>query len=241
MSEIQPEPVNWLWEPYIPSGKITLIQGDGSMGKTTAAMAITAAVSTGTPLPGSGYYAEPANVIVQNAEDSYSQTIRPRLEQSGADCGMIHVIDEDEDALSFSDERIEQTIMQTKARLCILDPVQAYFKGANMNSANSVRPLMKHLGKVAERHDCAILLVGHLHKSGGKAAYRGLGSIDIYAAARSVLTVGCAGVDENIRVMVHNKSNLAPAGKPQAFTLDPVYGFTWTGEYNISVDEVERC
>jgi hypothetical protein len=128
--------------------------------------------------------------------------------------------------------------MKTRARLCILDPVQAYFRGANMNSASSVRPIMKHLGNIAARNDCAILLVGHLHKQGGKAAYRGLGSIDIYAAARSVLTVGGSGVDENIRVMVHNKSNLAPAGKPQAFGLDPISGFSWTGEYDISVDDV---
>ena len=238
MSEIQSEPVNWLWEPYIPDGKITLIQGDGSMGKTTVALAIAAAVSTGAPLSGSAGCGAPACVIIQNAEDGLADTIKPRLERFGADCDMICVIDEDEEALSFSDERIEQTIINTNARLCVLDPVQAYFRGANMNSANAVRPLMKRLATVAERHGCAILLVGHLHKQGGRAAYRGLGSIDIYAAARSVLTVGIAPADENLRIIVQNKSNLAPAGKPQAFELDPVSGFVWKGEYDISVEEV---
>ena len=237
MSDIRPEPVDWLWEPYIPSGAITLIQGDGGMGKTTVSLAIAAAVTTGDALPG-GSRAVPANVIIQNSEDSYAQTIRPRLEQLGADCGMIHVIDEDEKALSLSDERIGQTLIRTGAKLLLLDPVQAYLGGANMNSVGGVRPLMKRLGMVAARHGCAVLLVGHLNKKGGKAQYAGLGSIDIFAAARSVLTVGCTGIDDNIRAIVHNKSNLAPAGKSQAFGLDPVSGFTWMGDCDTTIDEV---
>ena len=163
MSNIRQESVEWLWEPYIPSGAITLIQGDGGMGKTTAALAIAAAVSTGTALPGSGGNAAPSAVIVQNAEDSYSKTIKPRLEQLGADNDMIEVILEDGDELSFADERIEQAIKKFNAKFIILDPVQAYFGGANMNNANSVRPIMKQLGDVAERNNCAVLLVGHLH------------------------------------------------------------------------------
>ena len=237
MNEINPEPVDWLWEPYIPSGAISLIQGDGAMGKTTVSLAITAAVTKGDALPGC-VSTIPANAIIQNSEDSYAQTIRPRLEQLGADCDMIHVIDESEQALSLSDERIEQTIIRTNAKLILLDPVQAYLNGANMNSANGVRPLMKHLGDVAKRHNCAVLLVGHLHKKGGKAAYRGLGSIDIYAAARSVLTVGKIPMDDNIRAIVHNKSNLSPVGTSQAFGFDPVSGFTWLGDYDITVDEL---
>ena len=186
MSDIRPEPVDWLWEPYIPNGAITLIQGDGGTGKTTVSLAIAAALTKGEALPG-GNTPVPSNVIIQNAEDSYAQTIRPRLEMMGADCDMIHVIDEDEQALSLSDERIEETIVQTNAKLLLLDPIQAYFGGANMNSANGVRPLMKKLGMVAARHNCAVLLVGHLHKKSGKAQYAGLGSIDIFAASRSVL------------------------------------------------------
>ena len=153
------------------------------------------------------------------------KTIRTRLEQMGADCDKIHIIDEDEKALSLSDARIEEAIARTNAKLCLLDPVQAYFGRANMNSANGVRPLMKRLGEVAARHGCSVLLVGHLHKKASKAAYAGLGSIDIFAAARSVLTVGYTNADENIRAIVQNKNNLAPAGKLQAFSIDPVSGF----------------
>jgi len=237
MSDIRPQPVDWLWEPYIPSGAITLIQGDGGTGKTTVSLSIAAALTRGKALP-NGSTPIPSNVIIQNAEDSYTQTIRPRLEAMGADCEKIHVICEEEKALSLSDERIEETIIRTNAKLCLLDPVQAYFGNANMNSANGVRPLMKKLGSVAARHDCAVLLVGHLHKKAGKAQYAGLGSIDIFAAARSVLTLGCTNIDENIHAIIQNKSNLAPAGKPQAFGLDTISGFTWMGDCDVTIDEL---
>jgi hypothetical protein len=175
---------------------------------------------------------------VQNGEDWMTDTIIPRLIQCGADMGLVHFIDDDEAALSLSDERIEQTIIEKNAKLCILDPIQAYLGKANMNSAGGIRPLMKKLGKVAARHGCAVLLVGHLHKSGGKAQYRGLGSIDIFAAARSVLTVGRIPVDDDMRVIINNKNNLSPAGTPQAFGIDSSGGFSWLGDYDIGIDEL---
>jgi len=238
MSDITPEPVNWLWEPYLPSGAISLIQGDGGQGKTTVSLAIAAAVTRGEPLPGQGGYIPPATVVIQNAEDSYAQTIRPRLEQFGADCEKIFTIDETDRGLTYDDERIERTLSETGASLLIIDPLQAFWGKANMNAANSVRPLMKHIGAIAARHNCAVLLVGHLHKGRGKASYRGLGSIDIFAAARSVLTVGSVGGDANIRAVVHNKSNLAPPGKSLTFMLDPSTGFNWMGEDDITIDEL---
>jgi hypothetical protein len=90
MSDIRPQPVGWLWEPYIPSGAITLIQGDGGTGKTTVSLSIAAALTRGKALP-NGSTPIPSNAIIQNAEDSYTQTIRPRLEAMGADCKKIHV------------------------------------------------------------------------------------------------------------------------------------------------------
>ncbi|MDR3013015.1 MAG: AAA family ATPase, partial [Chitinispirillales bacterium] len=154
------------------------------------------------------------------------------------DCSLVHVIDEDERALTLSDERIEQAIIKMGARMFVLDPLQGYLGGADMHTANGVRPLMKQLASVAERTGCAIVIIGHLNKKGGKSQYRGLGSIDIYAAARSVLTVGRIGLDDDMRAVVHNKSNLSPAGSPVAFGLDPISGFVWLGDYDITIDEL---
>ena len=185
MSDIQPEPVSWLWEPYIPLGKITIVQGDPGDGKTTLMLAIAAAVTNGEALP-NGFPGTPADVIFQTAEDGLTDTIRPRLELLGADCDRVHVIDEGEQPISLTDERIEQAIIQTNAKLLIIDPIQAYLGGADMHSAKGMRPLMKSLGAAAERTGCAVIIIGHLNKRsfGTRAQYRGLGSIDIYAAGR---------------------------------------------------------
>lgn len=237
MRDVAAEPVEFLWKPYIPLGKITVVQGDGGAGKTTMMLAVAAALTTGAALPG-GHAAAPASVIFQTAEDGLADTVKPRLESLGADCSRVHVIDESECALSLADERIEQAIVKMGAKLFILDPLQAYLGGADLHSANGIRPLMKALGAVAERTGCAIVIIGHLNKKGGKAQYRGLGSVDIFAAARSVLTVGKIDVDENMRAMVQGKSNLAAPGAPMAFGLEPEGGLTWLGEFEVSLDEL---
>ena len=122
----------------------------------------------------------------------------------------------------------------------ILDPIQAYMGDkADMNKANEVRPIFRRLAEVAERTGCAVILIGHLNKAaGGQSAYRGLGSIDFRAAARSVLLIGRVKREPNVRVIIHDKSSLAPEGKPVAFCLDPETGFEWIGEYDITADEL---
>jgi hypothetical protein len=97
---------------------------------------------------------------------------------------------------------------------------------------------MRHLGKLAEQNACAILLVGHFNKFGSSPQYRGLGSIDIYNAARSVLTVGKMAWEENMRAMVHNKSNLSAPGVSQAYRFDKDSGFEWLGDYEVTVEEM---
>jgi energy-coupling factor transporter ATP-binding protein EcfA2 len=236
--EIQSERMDFLWEPFIAKGKISLIQGDPGCGKTTLAIAVAAAVTRGEEVGGSGVYASPADVIFQPAEDGPADTIKPKLELMGAVCSRVHAIDESERALALNDNRIERAIIETGAAACFIDPIQVYCK--DMHSVNGVRPLLKHLAGVAERTGAALVLIGHLNKHGGKSAYRGLGSIDIYAAARSVLTVGKLPSDGNLRAVVQTKNNLATLGKPQAFGFDEFRGFTWLGGCDATVDEILR-
>jgi hypothetical protein len=108
-----------------------------------------------------------------------------------------------------------------------------------MNRANEIRPIIKRLADVAEQTGCAVILLGHLNKAtGSQAAYRGLGSIDFRAAARSVLLIGRVKKEPNVRVIIHDKSSLAPEGKPMAFSLGTDAGFEWIGEYDITADEL---
>ena len=239
MSEVDTQTVEWLWEPYIPCGKVTIVQGNPGEGKTTFALRLAAACTNRKPFPHMAAH-EPFNVIYQTAEDGLGDTIKPRLMEAEADLDRVLVIDESNQGLSLSDERIERAIRQTGARLIILDPIQAYVgEKTDMNKANEIRPMFRRLAEIAERTGCAVILIGHLNKAaGGQSAYRGLGSIDFRAAARSVLLIGRVKREPNVRVIVHDKSSLAPEGKPIAFCLDPETGFSWIGEYDITADEL---
>lgn len=167
-------------------------------------------------------------------------TIKPRLLSAGADCSRVMVIDDNDQALTMMDDRLEEAIIKTKARLVVLDPIQGFLGAAvDMHRANEIRPLMKRVAVLAEKYHCAIILIGHMNKnSNGKSSYRGLGSIDFQAAARSVLIVGRIKDEPEIRVVCHVKSSLAPEGKSIAFRLDKDTGFEWIGEYDISADDL---
>ena len=211
MSEVQSQEIEWLWFPFIPYGKLTIIQGDPGDGKTTLVLNIAAKLSKGERLDENMNITETVNIIYQTAEDGLADTVKPRLELAGADCERIAVIDESEKSLSMIDERLEEAIVRTHAKLLILDPIQAYLGGGmDMNRANEARDMTKRLGALAEKYKCAIILIGHMNKaSGNKAAYRGMGSIDFFAVARSVLLVGRVEGESNIRAVVQIKNNLA--------------------------------
>lgn len=249
MESVEVEQVRWLLYPFIPYGKVTIIQGDPGEGKTTMVLQIIAKLTRGEKvLPdGSGdgteileEKAESVNVIYQTAEDGLGDTIKPRLIEAGADCSRVLVIDDADEPLTMLDSRLEEAIVQTNARLIVLDPIQG-FLGAevDMHRANEIRPLMKRVAVLAEKYHCAIILIGHMNKnSSGKSSYRGLGSIDFQAAARSVLVVGRIKNEPEIRVVCHVKSSLAPEGKSIAFRLDKDNGFEWIGEYDIGADDL---
>lgn len=153
MRDVPIEPVQWLWYPYIPIGKLTMVQGDPGDGKTTFVLAVIAALTKGEPLPECSSITEPMNVIYQTAEDGLSDTIKPRLVNTGADCSRVLVIDESHGELSLCDERLEQAIRETGAKLIVLDPLQAYLGSkVDMNRANEVRPVMKRIASRCESY-----------------------------------------------------------------------------------------
>ncbi len=237
--DIEQTSVEWLWFPYIPFGKLTIIQGNPGEGKTYFAMMLTAACTNRKLFPNMEDI-EPFNVIYQTAEDGMGDTIKPRLVEAGADLSRVMVIDDTEEALTLSDDRIEKAVRQNHVRLVIIDPVQAFIGAdVDMNRANEVRPVFRKLGMIAEKTGCAIVLIGHLNKSSGtQSTYRGLGSIDIMAAVRSLIFIGKVRKDPTTRVLIHEKSSLAPPGETMAFKLGDEEGFRWVGAYEISADEL---
>lgn len=262
MEMVEVEQIEWLFYPFIPFGKVTIIQGDPGEGKTTMVLQIIAKLTKGEAIfprqeqkieekngaempvdSNVDNLMEPVNVIYQTAEDGLGDTIKPRLLAAGADCSRVLVIDDREQPLTMLDIRLEEAIVQTKARLVVLDPIQG-FLGAevDMHRANEIRPLMKRVAVLAEKYHCAIILIGHMNKnSNGKSSYRGLGSIDFQAAARSVLIVGRIKDEPEVRVVCHVKSSLAPEGKSIAFRLDKDNGFEWMNylmsRWNVTMKE----
>ena len=239
MSDVELTPVDWLWKPYLPFGKLSVLQGNPGEGKTYFAMHLAAACTNGKLLPNMERM-EPFNVIYQTAEDGLGDTVKPRLIEAGADLDRVLVIDDSDVQLTLSDERLEKAIIENNARLVIIDPIQAYLGAdVDMNRANEVRPIFMRLGQVAQRTGCAILLIGHLNKAAGmQSLQRGLGSIDIAAAVRSVMFIGKLKHDPTMRILTHEKSSLAPPGVSLAFSLGDESGFRWVGEYDITADEM---
>lgn len=240
MTEIKETVVEWLWYPFIPFGKVTLIQGDPGQGKTWLAMHLAAACTNRKELPNE-LPMDSFNVFYQTAEDGIGDTIKPRLMKCGADMERVRVIVEDDAMLSLTDPRLELAIKQNNVKLLIMDPIQAYLgPDVDMNRANEIRPLFRYLGGVAERTGAAIVLIGHLNKNAGTHAnYRGLGSVDISAAVRSILLVGKVEkeTERDVRVVIQTKSSLAPKPTPVAFTLENSK-LEWIGEYEITEQEL---
>lgn len=230
-SAIRPKEVSWIWYPYIPSGKITLIQGDPGEGKSTFITQLIAIITNTGIYPDGTTAPDKGVVIYQCDEDGKEDTILPRLIDAGADCDKVVFIDDTDRPITLSDSRIDEVIKKTNARLLVLDPIQAFIPNdVDMLSVTGMRGVMRKLALIAEKNDCAIILVSHMNKStGGKKLYRGLGSIDIAAIARSILMVTRDEAIQEKRYVYPIKSSLAPIGDAISFALDPESGFKWLG------------
>lgn len=238
LADVEPEEVQYLWRPRIPLGKLTILEGDPGQGKSFLSCAVAAAVSSGVALPGDSA-SKPGAVLILTAEDGIADTLRKRLDSLEADVGKIFV------SLNLVDlskiegrERLADLIKRQKPVLVIIDPITAYVgPGTDTHRANQVRGVLAPLAKIAERWKCSVLVVRHLAKSpGGRAIYRGLGSIDFTAAARSVLLAGSPPSDPESRALVHIKCNvakLAPSLGYRIFEVGNEARFEWTGESSL--------
>jgi hypothetical protein len=239
MSSVQPESVSWLWYPYIPIGKVTLLDGDPGLGKSYITLAIATAVSHGyglldkTPC-------DPGSVLLMSVEDGPADTIRPRLDTMKADCTRIFAVSKplclNRDGL----RDLETLLRKNKPLFVVIDPLFAY-TGAevDIHRANETREIMDQLSRLAATYRCAILAVRHLTKGGrDKSIYRGLGSIDIVAACRSVLLAGADPQDRNKRALLQIKNNLAPFGDAISYEIREGGVFRWTGRSDLTADQI---
>lgn len=230
--EIKPETVSWLWEPYVPAGKVTLFQGDPAAGKTWMALELCARLSR-----------EGVRSIYASLEDGAADTLRPRLDRLGADVSRVYCLsghrseDGSERSLTLDDVAdLEQAVEAVNPALLVLDPISGWLQHADANKANEVRGKLTPVVRLAERTGVAVLIVQHLTKGrADRPIYRGQGSIDLVAGARSVVLLGADQGGQ--RAMVQIKSSLGPIGPSLSYSLGEE-GFTWTGVSSLTAADI---
>jgi hypothetical protein len=236
LADVESEQVEWLWYPYIPKRKITLMTGQEGIGKSWLTCAIVAAISNGKGLPETDSV-EQGNVLMLSAEDGLADTIKPRLITAGADCSRVFA---PKDKLTFDEKGLlwfSEMIAEYRPLLVVVDPLFAY-TGAkiDINKANEARSISSRLADIAEKLDTSLLLIRHFNKAKGNGDSRaaGMSSIDWRASARVELLVGIDPDDPSKRAIVHDKHNLTEKGKSLGFTIRDGQ-FFWTGESNLTV------
>ncbi len=246
LADVPREDVAWRWRDRLPLGKLTLIEGDPGVGKSQLSLAIATAVTLGHPLPGDGRGFEPRNVLMMSAEDGVGDTLRPRLEDMGADLQRTKILtsvrDDDgrERFPSLVDDMasIEKALGSGGYGLVIIDPINAYLGGVDGHADVDVRSALRPLAHLAERWSVSVVCIRHITKSPrDKAIYRGSGSIAYTAAARSVLLVGRNPNNERESVAICIKHNLAPDSRAIAFEIGDGL-FLWRGESDVTAAQL---
>ncbi len=237
--DVQPERVAWLWPGRIPRGKLTILDGDPGVGKTTLTADLAARVSRGESMPGEEIGRSPGSVLLVSAEDGIADTLRPRVEAAGADLARVFALPQHERVpFDLGDpehlDSLRKMIRNLDVALVVIDPLMAYLGSAESHKDQDIRRVLGPLSRLAEDGGATILAVRHLNKSaGGNALYRGGGSIGITAAARAVLLVARDPDDDGRRVLAVSKCNLAAPVPALAFrivTENETARVSWEGE-----------
>jgi hypothetical protein len=232
LSDVEPESVSWLWQGYIPRGKLVTLDGDPGLGKSTLALSLAAPVTTGGAWPDGTRCEHPGAVLLLSAEDGLADTVRPRLDAAGADVRHVHAVkgvpvadDSGELVLrlpTLADiDALAEAIDTTGAVLLIVDVVMAYLpSGTDAHKDQDIRRVLGRVADLADRTGCTVLLIRHLNKAAGRdPLYRGGGSIGIVGAARAGLLVAADPEQPEVRVVASVKSNLGPPPPSLAYRL----------------------
>ncbi len=249
LSDVQPEEVRWLWRGRIPLGKVTVLDGDPGVGKSVITLDVAARVTTCREMP-DGTPGVSGGVVLVTLEDDLADTVRPRLDAAQADSsqilGVSTVTDGRGDRLiSIPGDLavLKQAIERVRATLLIIDPLNAVLDaGLDANKDQDVRRALCPLAKLAEETGAASVVVRHLNKQlGGKAVYRGGGSIGIIAAARSGLLAATIPNSGEF-ALATVKCNLAPKAPSLRYRLETtdsgILRVQWQGKTPESADDL---
>lgn len=242
------EGIRWLWEPYLARGKLALLDGDPGVGKSLLTIDLAARLSRGQPLPNGAPSGRPHVSFLLSAEDG-PDVIRARAEAAGADLDrIVAVTGADGIPLSFPRDLLSlvELARDQQPDLIVIDPITAFLLGGTApNSDASVRHILSPLALLAERLDCAVLMVRHLRKAGaGKAILRGLGSIGFIASVRTGLLAAKHPSDPSLGVLAVVKSNVTGAAPSLGYRVKPDTVnrpvIEWIGALDLSADALGK-
>ena len=229
MAEVEAEEVTWTWPDRIPRGKITLLAGEGGLGKTYLALAIAAIKSRGGCWPDRPGEPTPrGRVVILTAEDGLADTIRPRLDALGADVAQIDALGTATlpngklSPFTLADiDRLEAVMRRRPGvELIIIDPVTAFLgRGVDDHKNAELRALLGPISDFATKHRVAIVCITHFSKGGGKASAKIIGSVAYSNAARATWCVLADPEDENRRLLLAVKNNLSPLRSGLGYTI----------------------
>jgi hypothetical protein len=226
LSTVQEKEAEWLIPGYVPRGQITLLAGDGGVGKTSIWCNLAAAVSSGQTsildrdVPFAG---QPQRVLFFSSEDSIEITLKARLRKAGAELSGIFTLDladERFQELKFGSELLETLISSYRPALVIFDPLQSFVPPeVKMSARNEMRNCLNPLVGLGEKYGCSFLIVVHTNKQVGLWGRKRIAdSADIWDISRSVLIAGDAG-ENGIRYISHEKCNYGPLQDTILFRL----------------------
>jgi AAA domain len=248
-SQIVARPLAWLWPGHLPLGKLTIFDGDPGVGKSLVALDLCARLSRGQPFPDGSPSPGPCNSIVLGVEDKDDDTVNPRLQALGADLARVFVldpVDRDGRLRCFPEllAVLDQALARTGAKLLVIDPIMAFLgPGIQSNSEQSLRQVLFALMQLAAKYQCVILLIRHLNKrEGGRALYRGGGSIGFAGVCRSGWLIAGDPEHPDHFVLAKQKSNLGPPQPSLAFTVvalgDGLAIPNWLGPVRWTADQL---
>jgi putative DNA primase/helicase len=242
LADLQPQPVEWLWEHRLAAGTLAMLSGEPGSGKTWVALAVAAALTRGRD-PFTGETLEPATVLYASAEHCAAQVIQPRFAGLHGDPARLIILRKAGSASSMSSpdsalRALEDAIRKTQAQLVILDPWDGVCE-ADPDRASQTRPLLDRLARLAELHRCCILLIRHLAKpAAGRPAHRGRSFMEGSAVLRTEFLVGSSPDAPAQTALLHVKSNLGPLAPPLDYRIGKDGDFHWTGLSNLAPEDL---
>lgn len=243
LSDVRARPIDWLWRGYIPLRKLTIVDGDPGLGKSTILLDLASRGSIGGVAPTGEPLGDAFTTIYITVEDDAEDTILPRILKAGGDPSRFHVVRKL--VLPAEIDRLEETATRLKARLIVIDPLMAYLGDmVKTNDDHLVRRALEPLAEMAARLDAAVVAIRHLNKRvGDDAIYRGGGSIGFTGLARSVLAVGRDPDDHDRMILAAIKLNVArrPASLAYRIVADGDYEpahIAWDGTSDRTAEDL---